>query len=281
MAVAKFGEKLRRERESRRITLDQIAEATKISSRNLRALEEENFAILPGGIFNKGFVRSYARFLGINEDKAVADYLAAAGEKLPAAKIEGGGIPDPPPKPRKPESSKGAPSGAFWITATVLLGVALGLGGWKYYKQYLTERSARAARTVKVEATTPTLTLPTEPAPVEGVSTIADATQQGSLTPASVPTQPVPENQATAPAKISLVLQVSVNQDSWMRLTVDGSLAVEEVLKAGTVRSFRGVREIIVVAGNAGGVDLSLNGHKLDPLGPEGVRGERTFTAED
>jgi hypothetical protein len=78
-----------------------------------------------------------------------------------------------------------------------------------------------------------------------------------------------------------LVLQVSVNQDSWMKLTVDGSLAVEEMVKAGTVRSYRGVREISVVAGNAGGVDLSLNGHKVDPLGPEGVRGERTFTAKD
>lgn len=281
MAVAKFGEKLRRERESRRITLDQIAEATKISSRNLRALEEENFAILPGGIFNKGFVRSYARFLGINEDKAVADYLAAAGEKLPAAKIEGGGIPDPPPKPRKPERKKGAPSGAFWVTATVLLGVALGLGGWKYYKQYLAERSTRAERGAKVEATTPTLPVASEPAPLSEAPTIAEAIQQGSLTPASVPTQPAPENQAIDSPKTSLVLQVSVNQDSWMKLTVDGSLAVEEVLRAGTVRSFRGAREISVVAGNAGGVDLSLNGHKVDPLGPEGVRGERTFTAKD
>jgi len=281
MAVAKFGEKLRRERESRRITLDQIAEATKISSRNLRALEEENFAILPGGIFNKGFVRSYARFLGINEDKAVADYLAAAGEKLPAAKIEGGGIPDPPPKPRKPEAKNGAPSGAFWVTATVLLGVALGLGGWKYYKQYATERSARAARVAKVETPTPTLTLPTEAAPLSDAPTLAETVPQATLTPASVPTQPAPEKQAVDPVKTSLVLQVSVNQDSWMRLMVDGSLAVEEVLKAGTVRSFRGVREINVVAGNAGGVDLLLNGHKLDPLGPEGVRGERTFTAKD
>jgi cytoskeletal protein RodZ len=281
MAAAKFGEKLRRERESRRITLDQIAEATKISSRNLRALEEENFAILPGGIFNKGFVRSYARFLGINEDKAVADYLAAAGEKLPADKIEGGGIPDPPPKPRKPEPKKDAPSGAFWVTATVLLGVALGLGGWKYYKQYLGERAVRAARVEKVDAITPALPAPTESEAVEGAPTVADTIQQGTLTPASVPTQPAPESRAIEPAKTSLVLQVSVNQDSWMKLTVDGSLAVEEMVKAGTVRSYRGVREISVVAGNAGGVDLSLNGHKVDPLGPEGVRGERTFTAKD
>ena len=75
-----FGERLRREREMRGISLEEIAAATKIGTRNLKALEDENFKILPGGIFNKGFVRAYARFLGISEEQAVADYLAACGE---------------------------------------------------------------------------------------------------------------------------------------------------------------------------------------------------------
>ncbi len=75
-----FGERLRREREMRGITLEEIAAATKIGTRNLKALEDENFKILPGGIFNKGFVRAYSRFLGINEEQAISDYLAACGE---------------------------------------------------------------------------------------------------------------------------------------------------------------------------------------------------------
>src|ERR1035437_9362521 len=65
----------------RGVSLDEIAAATKIGTRSLTALEEENFAILPGGIFNKGFVRAYARFLGMNEDQAVADYQAAANDQ--------------------------------------------------------------------------------------------------------------------------------------------------------------------------------------------------------
>ena len=78
--MGSFGEKLQREREMRSISLDEIAESTKISARMLRALEEEEFEKLPGGIFNKGFVRAYSRYLGLDEEQAVADYLAAEAE---------------------------------------------------------------------------------------------------------------------------------------------------------------------------------------------------------
>ena len=76
-----FGDRLRREREMRGITLDEITESTKISRRHLEALEGEHFDQLPGGVFNKGFVRAYARFLGIDEDQAVADYSTASNEQ--------------------------------------------------------------------------------------------------------------------------------------------------------------------------------------------------------
>ena len=74
-----FGEKLKQEREKRKITLEQISVSTKIGTRMLQALEEDKFSQLPGGIFNKGFVRAYARFVGLDEDQTVADYLQASG----------------------------------------------------------------------------------------------------------------------------------------------------------------------------------------------------------
>lgn len=81
-----FGERLRREREMRGIKLEEISESTKIGKRNLIALEEERFEQLPGGIFNKGFVRAYAKFLGLDEEQAVNDFLAAsANSEQPAA----------------------------------------------------------------------------------------------------------------------------------------------------------------------------------------------------
>ena len=65
----------------RGITLNEIGESTKISRRHLESLEKEDFESLPGGIFNKGFLRAYARYLGIDEEQAVADYSVAANEQ--------------------------------------------------------------------------------------------------------------------------------------------------------------------------------------------------------
>src|SRR5260370_14529442 len=81
LAMSAFGERLRREREMRGITLDEISESTKISRRHLESLEREDFDSLPGGIFNKGFVRSYARFLGLDEDHAAANSSRANNHK--------------------------------------------------------------------------------------------------------------------------------------------------------------------------------------------------------
>jgi Helix-turn-helix domain/Domain of unknown function (DUF4115) len=78
--VGAFGEKLRKQREQQGIALDAISNTTKISTRMLRALEDEHFDQLPGGVFNKGFVRAYARQVGLNEEEAVADYLVALRE---------------------------------------------------------------------------------------------------------------------------------------------------------------------------------------------------------
>ncbi len=78
--LGSFGEKLRQQRERRGVSLDAISNTTKISTRMLRALEDEQFDQLPGGVFNKGFVRAYARQIGLDEDEAVTDYLSALRE---------------------------------------------------------------------------------------------------------------------------------------------------------------------------------------------------------
>ena len=74
--VGEFGDTFRKERERKGISLEDVSNVTKISARMLRAIEEEHFDQLPGGVFNKGFVRTYAKHLGLNDDEAVASYLA-------------------------------------------------------------------------------------------------------------------------------------------------------------------------------------------------------------
>src|SRR5213592_419607 len=73
--MANFGETLKRERELREISLRQISEATKINLRYLEALEENRFDALPGGLFNKGFIRAYATYIGIDGEAMVNSYL--------------------------------------------------------------------------------------------------------------------------------------------------------------------------------------------------------------
>src|SRR5664279_1076356 len=148
--MGSFGERLRREREMRGISLDDIAEATKIGTRLLRALEEEHFDLLPGGIFNKGFVRAYAKYLGLNEDEAVADYLVAAG--------------DPNLDPRviaEQNDSRidrlGSDTGGSRMVGfpiipvlILLIVIAAGLGGWRIYKDRMQQRQAKVDSAVAV-----------------------------------------------------------------------------------------------------------------------------------
>jgi cytoskeletal protein RodZ len=70
-----FGDELRRERELRQISLREISEAAKISLRYLEALETNEFEHLPGGVFNRGFVRAYSQFIGIDPEAMVNAYL--------------------------------------------------------------------------------------------------------------------------------------------------------------------------------------------------------------
>ncbi|MFI5107628.1 MAG: helix-turn-helix domain-containing protein, partial [Terriglobales bacterium] len=125
-AMGSFGERLQREREMRGITLEEISESTKITSRCLQALEEEEFDKLPGGIFNKGFVRAYAHHLGIDEDQAVADFVVASGGEQEQP------LPDPP-EPRAVTLGQRAEGHPNWraIALLVVLLVTAVAALWK------------------------------------------------------------------------------------------------------------------------------------------------------
>jgi cytoskeletal protein RodZ len=73
--MSSFGEEMKRERELREFTLREVSESTKISLRHLEALERNDFEQLPGGVFNRGFVRAYAQFIGVDPEAMVNAYL--------------------------------------------------------------------------------------------------------------------------------------------------------------------------------------------------------------
>lgn len=127
MARGNFGERLKRERELREVTQQEITSATRIGSRFLEALENEDWDKLPGGVFNRGFVRSIARYLGLDEEAFLAEYDLAYGSQV-APPVER-------PEDRIPSPPRWLPV-AFVLGVIVLIGavVAAGIYGWRYYR---------------------------------------------------------------------------------------------------------------------------------------------------
>jgi cytoskeletal protein RodZ len=83
--MSSLGEKLRTAREARGVSISEIADQTRISSYYLEAIESDDYRVLPGGIFNKGFVKAFAKYVGVDEQEALQDYgklIAEQGDKL-------------------------------------------------------------------------------------------------------------------------------------------------------------------------------------------------------
>src|ERR1043165_4034880 len=82
-----LGEELKRRREERNVTLTDISEATRIGTRFLKAIETDNYSVLPGGIFTRSFIRAYAKKVGMDEDEAIGLYqqqvAGSAAETVP------------------------------------------------------------------------------------------------------------------------------------------------------------------------------------------------------
>src|SRR5579863_7466891 len=132
---AGFGEHLRREREMRGISLDEICSATRIGTRFLNALESEQWDQLPGGVFNRGFVRAVAHHLGLDEESLLAEYMLATGDRATASSSV----------VRAPAIPESRVPWFTWVLALIVIG-ALALGGiygWRKYAAH--KRNAHQA----------------------------------------------------------------------------------------------------------------------------------------
>jgi cytoskeleton protein RodZ len=283
--LGSFGERLQREREMRGITLDEIAEATKIGTRSLHALEEQDFDKLPGGIFNKGFVRAYSRYLGLDEDQAVADYLSALSEAQAAGKVL---RQEPTTNLTNPERAalvKDAddnepmrlPLGL--IVAVVVIGVLL-FAGWKYVaRNGLPKlRHVRAASQQQ------------SPQPAPKAAALPDLPRSGAnaLQPSNATAAAAnalqPSNATAGGAKAiqplnEFVVRVKARQDTWISITADGKPVMSGTLRMATEQSVHAQHSVVLKAGNVAGIELFHNEKPVRPLGAEGQVKTVEFTA--
>ena len=294
-SMGSFGERMRREREMRGIALEEISEATKITSRCLQALEEEEFDKLPGGIFNKGFVRSYASYLGIDEDQAVADFVAASGGEKEQP------LPDPP-VPRAVVLGQRAEDHFNWQAIGVLVAVVAiaGVVVWKLGPPAVhLIASARHPRSNSVPAAPASPETTSSPAPAsvaeQSVPEVAPAPTPAPPAPkkkevakakqvmvaASKPAPPPPKAAAAPPPPArsnDFVVQIRATEDAWVQIVADGKLFSEGVLVPPAEKRVRAAKAVVIKTGNAAGVEVSFNGQPLPALGDENQMATVTLT---
>jgi cytoskeletal protein RodZ len=249
--LASFGEELRREREIRGISLKEIADATKISKRFLDAIERNDHRTLPAPVFTRGFIREYARYLGLSADEIVNRYnYAAAGDDRieKSAHLERLAQREPPQK-------KGIPPPYARVDRNVyillLIIAVLAAASWV---------AIRHKRTT------------TDAAGVEDA-----APQQGKV--AAATPKPVETTTASEPMRMT----INVDDDSWVRLDADGKEVLNELLRRGTRRSVEAMDSFhFRTVGNAAGLRVAINEVPLPPLGRDGeVIHDRVFSRND
>jgi cytoskeletal protein RodZ len=250
MARGNFGERLKRERELREVSIDEVVLHTRISARFLQALENEDWGRLPGGVFNRGFVRSVARYLGLDEESLLAEYDVARAKEAAEA--------TPPPENRIPSPPKWIPVAAACAALLVIAGlIAAGTYGWRRFSAY------RQAKPVPVAS--------------QSVPGSQPAAAPATSTATAAPDPPP----STAPASRPLDLSVSASAATRVRVLADGKLVLDAELRAGETRHFSATQRFEVTAADSSAVLLELNGRAMPPLGSPGASGRIVLSQKD
>jgi transcriptional regulator with XRE-family HTH domain len=250
--MSALGAAFRTAREAQGLTLSDVSERIHIRPAYLAAIESEDWKTIGPPVYIRGFLRSYARCLGLDGDAAVASFSDEAATKPAPAPT----FPQTPrsqaargdthasshPSLTKPK--KGLSGGA--IAAMV---VALGLVLFVAYEYF----DYKLGEPVALNDARPPL---------------ASAEPSAQLRP------PAPGSGSRARASDGVALRLA--DSSWLRVVIDGKVAMEGTFPKGTARRFLG-RSATVRVGNAGGVDISIDGKDLGPMGGLGDVAERSF----
>jgi cytoskeleton protein RodZ len=244
--MTSIGEKLRRQRLQNRISIEKVSLDTKIGVRLLEAIEAEQFEKLPGGVFRKSFVLQYARALGMDTEELAADlaHLTDFDDAPAIPTIEM--IQERDRKFAPGFTMSGSTIGSLIAAVGVMMACALIYSWWQ------TPRQATAA---KVE--TPSAALPV-PAPAPAV-------------PAQ-PNTPAPQAVVAAPQADGAPVRVGLSADekTWISISSDGKNVFANALEPHETKIVEASAKVRLTIGNAGGVEISLNGKPIGPIGPKG-----------
>lgn len=251
-----LGGYLRALREAKGSSLEDMARSTRVGIRHLEALEEERLADLPSPVFVRGFIRAYCGFLREAPEEALGHYEALAGERAAAQAANA------PPRPR-----------TTWANSSVLVGLALLviLGIALIVINLTVKRTGgTSVAAPKMEVSVPVPSSIPAPSAAAPVTPPGEAPRPAAAPPAATPAPPpAPAVVKSSPGPQRLLIKAV--EPTWIRVQPDEGRATEELLPAGASREWSAERRFLVTIGNAGGVELALNGKVLPPLGPKGT----------
>jgi hypothetical protein len=237
--MAALGDEFRSAREARGLTLSDVAEQIHIRSVYLSAIESEDWPSIGAPVYVRGFIRTYARFLGLDGEAAVTTFNQATPPERPVPVIL---------------AERGGSGLSLWAVLGVL--IAAMLVAFVAYEWWSYTQAAPGGPLVS-----PPIAIPTAEATAEEEPGIPEASSLPILTPAP---------------GLRHSLTIRLTQRSWLRVAIDGKTEIEGIFPPGTERIYSGVTADVRV-GNAGGVTVSVGGRPPVPLGEDGDVVEQHF----
>ena len=259
--MGSLGTYLRELRSAKDVSLDEVTRATRVGRAHLEALEAEDLASLPAPVFVKGFIRAYCEFLQADAGEALARYRELIGDR--GRSTTAGAL-----EPR----AAGIGRGPVFVSVILLvvLGAALFIlnSGRSSSSRSARPPAAEAPATPSAPAAPATAAAP-EPAAVPAPA--APAPPAAMPLPVAAPATPASSAPAVPAARPAQRLVVKALEPTWIRIQMDGSRTVEELLPAGAAREWSAEKRFVLTVGNAGGISLELNGRALPPVGAPGA----------
>lgn len=296
------GEFFRQVRETKGLTLDEVASKTRIRTDFVKALEDGNFAKLPDQVFARGFVRSYARSLGLDEEDAIHRFIQSAGsfyekqderERLKVRQVE---------EDRKRQANRKAVAIAIGVAVLTLV-FLLSREQSTVFRRGAPEPASATKRATQpskepMESVTrePERAVDTaksfeSPAIAPSKATSEAPRRQEQAAPEMVASRVEPEAaSAGSPGSLGsdgplagiglnaiesrgdgqLVLDLEATELSWVVVQIDNGSPQESLLRPGEKGHWTGQDQFILTLGNAGGVKAELNGKPQKAFGPSG-----------
>jgi cytoskeletal protein RodZ len=236
------GEILRSEREKKGLSIKDVETATSIRALYINAIEDDNYKVVPGEVYLKGFIRNYANYLGLQGQEMVDLYRQNQSLTQPAIANS--------VEELQTQSNKPSLSIMKWLVAGILL-ICVAGGIW-----WMAANNKPSEFTPVKESNLPPST-PAQPFP----QTVTDS-----------PAIPSPDKPVVITAKYT--------SECWTLVTADGKEIYEGIPRNGDTITWTAQKNITIKAGNAGGIDIVYNGQAAGKLGDKGEVVVKTFSAK-